>query len=63
MFNEKIFSCVPVAHTCNPSYSEAEIWRIAVQSQPGQIVYKTYLEKSPSQNKGGWAGGVARYRL
>jgi hypothetical protein len=30
-----------VAQTCNPSYSGAEIRRIAVQSQPGQIVCKT----------------------
>jgi hypothetical protein len=28
----KGFSWIPVAHACNPSYSEAEIRRIAVQS-------------------------------
>jgi hypothetical protein len=44
-------SQAPVAHACNHSYSEAEIRRIAVQSQPGQIV-RTYLGKA-HHNKGG----------
>jgi hypothetical protein len=35
---------------------EAEIRRIKVQSQPGQIVHKTISQKNPSQKKG--AGGV-----
>jgi hypothetical protein len=30
-----------VAHACNPSYSGAEIRRIAVQSQLRQIIHKT----------------------
>jgi hypothetical protein len=34
-------SWVPVAHTCNPSTREAEIRRIVVQSQLGQIVHET----------------------
>jgi hypothetical protein len=33
---------------------EAEIRRVAVQSQPRQIVCKTYLEKNPSQKKKDW---------
>jgi hypothetical protein len=42
----KIFLCQALgAHTCNPIYSEAEIRRISVQSQPGQIVKRPYLEK------------------
>jgi hypothetical protein len=32
-----------VAHACNPSYQEAEIRRIVVQSQPGQIILETLL--------------------
>jgi hypothetical protein len=41
---------MPVAHACNPSYSatqEAEIKRIMVRSQPGQIVYKILSQKNP----------------
>jgi hypothetical protein len=38
-----------VAHACNPSYSEAEIRRIKVQSLPRQIVHKTLSGKYPSQ--------------
>jgi hypothetical protein len=34
-----------VAHTCNPSYSEAEISRIEVQSQPRQIVPRDPVSK------------------
>jgi hypothetical protein len=30
-----------VLHVCNPSYSEAEIRKIAVGIQPGKIVCKT----------------------
>jgi hypothetical protein len=36
---------------------EAEIRRIPVPSQPGQIVHGTLSQKSPSQNR---AGGVAQ---
>jgi hypothetical protein len=42
---------------------EAEIKRILVQSQPGQIVGKTILEKNPSQKrkkKKKRTGGVAK---
>jgi hypothetical protein len=38
---------------------EAEIRRITVQSQPGQIVHKTLYQKNPTQNRaGGMAQGV-----
>jgi hypothetical protein len=40
-----------------PATQEAEIRRITVQSQPGQIVRKTLSQKNPSQNR---AGGVAQ---
>jgi hypothetical protein len=36
---------------------EAEIRRIMVQSQPGQIVHETLSRKNPSQKR---AGGVAQ---
>jgi hypothetical protein len=36
---------------------EAEIRRIMVQSQPGQIVQETLSQKTPSQKR---AGGVAQ---
>jgi hypothetical protein len=36
---------------------EAEIRRIVVPSQPGQIVQETLSQKNPSQNR---AGGVAQ---
>jgi hypothetical protein len=36
---------------------EAEIRRIVVQSQPGQIAHETLSRKNPSQKK---AGGVAQ---
>jgi hypothetical protein len=39
-----------MAHTCKPSYYKAEIRRIMVQSQLGQIVYETISQKKkPSQ--------------
>jgi hypothetical protein len=50
-----MFSQALVAHTCNPSYSEAEIRRIAVRSQPGQIVRETLSQKTLHKKK---AGGV-----
>jgi hypothetical protein len=34
---------------------EAEIRRIAVGSQPGQIVHETLSQKHPSQRKGWWS--------
>jgi hypothetical protein len=46
-----------VAQACNPSYSGAEIRRILVQSQPGQILAETLSQQNTSQ-KG--AGGVAQ---
>jgi hypothetical protein len=39
---------------------EAEIRRIAVQSQPGQIVRETLSQKYPSQKKGWWSGSRCR---
>jgi hypothetical protein len=36
---------------------EAEIWRIAVQSQPRQIVHKILSQKNPSQKR---VGGVVQ---
>jgi hypothetical protein len=35
---------------------EAEIRRIAVQSQPGQIVQETLSQKKPFTQKGWWRG-------
>jgi hypothetical protein len=46
-----------VAHTCNPSYSEAEIRRTVVASEPRQVVLKTLSQKNPTQKR---AGGVAQ---
>jgi hypothetical protein len=42
---------VQEAHACNPGYSGAEIRRIAVQSQPRQIVHETLSQKYLTQNK------------
>jgi hypothetical protein len=53
LYNKVIPFCwVPVAHTCNSSYTEAEFRRIAVQSQPRQIVHETISRENPSQKKG-----------
>jgi hypothetical protein len=49
---QKDFSWALVAHTCKPSYSEAEIRRITVRSQLRKIVCKTLSRKYPSQKKG-----------
>jgi hypothetical protein len=38
---------------------EAEIWRTAVQSQPGQIVHETLLLKTHHTQKKG-AGGISQ---
>jgi hypothetical protein len=46
-------SWVQVAHTCNPSYSEAEIRRISAQSQARKIVYETLSQRNPSQKMAG----------
>jgi hypothetical protein len=40
-----------------PATQEAEIRRIAIGSQPGQIVLETLSQKNPSQKR---AGGVAQ---
>jgi hypothetical protein len=40
-----------VAPACNPSYQEAEIGGIEVQSQPGEIVLETLSRKNPSQKR------------
>jgi hypothetical protein len=50
-----------VAHTYNLATQEAEIRRIAVQSQPRQIVHKTLSKKKTLHTKrraGGMAQGV-----
>jgi hypothetical protein len=38
---------------------EAEIRRIMVQSQPGEIIHKVLSRKTPSQ-KGWWSGSRCR---
>jgi hypothetical protein len=52
---EEFGRLVPVAHICNPSYSEAEIRRIKVQGQPRQKKKKkkseTLSQKCPTQKK------------
>jgi hypothetical protein len=45
------FCQAPVAHAYNP---EAEIDRIAVQSQPGQIVHETLSQKHSTNKKREW---------
>jgi hypothetical protein len=35
---------------------EAEIRRITVGSQPGEIIHKTLSRKNPSQKNGWWSG-------
>jgi hypothetical protein len=40
-----------MAHTCNSSTQEAEIRRIMVQIQPGQIVRETLPQKYPSHKR------------
>jgi hypothetical protein len=54
-----------VAHACNPSHSGAEIRRIGVRSQPGQIVHQTLSQKNPSQKRagGGAQGGGTEFKL
>jgi hypothetical protein len=44
---------VLVAHAYNPSYSQAEIRRILVQSQHGQIICETLSRKNPLQKRAG----------
>jgi hypothetical protein len=36
-------SWAPVAHTCNPSYSEGRDQEDGVQSLPGQIVHEIFF--------------------
>jgi hypothetical protein len=48
---------VPVAHAYDPRSQEAEIKRVEVQSQPGQIVLKTLSQKNSSLKR---TGGVAQ---
>jgi hypothetical protein len=54
---KNIYSWTLVAHAYNPSYSKAEIKRIAVRSQPRQIVHETLSQKYPPQKR---ADGVAQ---
>jgi hypothetical protein len=35
---------------------EAQIRKIMVRNQPGQIVLKTLSQKNPSQKQGWWSG-------
>jgi hypothetical protein len=51
---------VPLILACNSNYSEAEIRRILVQSEPGQIVPKTLSQKKKKITKKscGMAQGV-----
>jgi hypothetical protein len=50
------FCQTSVAHTCNPATQEAEIRKIMVRSQPGQIVLQDPISKNPSQKQGWWSG-------
>jgi hypothetical protein len=38
---------VPMAHAYNPSYSEADIMKMVVQSQSQQLVQDTLFQKHP----------------
>jgi hypothetical protein len=51
------YCLVPVVHICNPTTWEAEFRRIAVQCQPGEIVYKTPSLKQHQQK---WIGRVTQ---
>jgi hypothetical protein len=46
---------VPVAHACNPTDR-----RITVQSQPRQIVCKTFISKKPITKMSWWSGSRCR---
>jgi hypothetical protein len=46
------WSQASVAHTCNPSYLGAEVRRIEVLGQLGQIVSKTPAQKKKNTKKG-----------
>jgi hypothetical protein len=48
---------VPVAHTCNRSYSGGRDQKDYSRSQPRQIVHETLSQIKPSQKR---AGGVAQ---
>jgi hypothetical protein len=54
---------VLVAHTIILVTQEAEIRRITIQSQPGQIVQETYLEKKSITAKDWWSGCKCRPRV
>jgi hypothetical protein len=56
IFKIRFLFRVLVAHAIILATQEAAI-RIAVPSQPGQIVPETLIQKCPSQK---WAGGVAQ---
>jgi hypothetical protein len=45
------------AYACNPSYSKAEVRKLTVPGQLGQIVYKTPSQKHPTRKR---AGGVTQ---
>jgi hypothetical protein len=47
-----MYSRALVANIWNPTYQEAEIRRIAVQSQPGGRVQETLSQKKPITKKG-----------
>jgi hypothetical protein len=52
---------VPVAHACNPSYSEAEISKTAVQ-KPAQINSSwDPISKKPFTKKDWWSGSRCRH--
>jgi hypothetical protein len=53
---KKVACWALVAHACNPETQEAEIRKIEVRSQPGQIVPETLSQKHPSQKRGWWSG-------
>jgi hypothetical protein len=54
-FKNRQSSWAQLVHTCNLATQEAEVRRIMVRSQPGQIVHKTLSRKYPS--KKGWQSG------
>jgi hypothetical protein len=52
---------MPVAHSCNPSYSEVRDRKIVVWSQPRKTVHKTLSGKKPiTKKRGEGADGVAQ---
>jgi hypothetical protein len=51
---------VPVAHTCNPSYSESRDQEDGGSSQPRQIVCDCILKIPHIKKKGQWNGSSGR---